>query len=74
LPSYFAPHPARIHGIRKIKMRFINHVWTRPTPGQAIKPNPIAKKYPNESDALENIDSVIKDPDLQACKTEVMGK
>lgn len=32
------------------------------------------KKYPNENDALENIDSVIKDPDLQACKTEIMGK
>jgi len=30
------------------------------------------KKYPNESDALEHIDSVMNDPDLKSCKTEMM--
>ncbi len=32
------------------------------------------KKFPNENDALEHMDSVINDPDLQSCKKEVLGK
>ena len=31
-------------------------------------------KFPNETDALEHIDSVINDPDIHTCKTEVMTK
>jgi hypothetical protein len=32
------------------------------------------KKYPNENDALEHIDSVINDPDLKSCKAEIMNQ
>jgi hypothetical protein len=32
------------------------------------------KKFPNETDALEHIDSVINDPDIYSCKTDVMKK
>jgi hypothetical protein len=32
----------------------------------------IIKKYPNENDALDHMDSVMNDADLKSCKDEVM--
>ena len=34
----------------------------------------IMKKFPNESDALEHIDSVINDPDIRSCRNNVAIK
>lgn len=31
-------------------------------------------KFPNEAEAIEHLDSVIKDPDIGSCKAEVLGK
>lgn len=31
-------------------------------------------KFPSETDALEHIDSVIKDPDISNCKAEALAK
>lgn len=31
----------------------------------------LMKKFPHESDALDHIDSVINDPDIQSCKATI---
>lgn len=32
----------------------------------------LLKKYPHENDALDHIDSIINDPDIQACKAPIL--
>ncbi len=34
----------------------------------------VVKKYPSESDALEHVDSIIKDPGIQGCKVAIGKK